>query len=218
MVISPKKSNLPPLALMLGVEVSWLVLLVVHPDDDSEEYGNHGHGLSIASATVPVGPTSAMSRGAQEPMRRRLHRMLGRLFYPAFRARFFDVPFALKSTTRRPSAPSLRRRARASALRSFPCSFAIAARIARTSSTIGSRHMNLRLHQFFRCTDDGCLQASRSTCAFDLATNCCICDVSTIPRHEVRDVIYGGHGNMDGIGMHFGRHRLLLEGAVPRIQ
>ena len=95
-----------------------------------------------------------MSRAPRNSRPRRLHRVLGRLFYPAFRVGFFNEPFALKSTTRRPSAPSLLRRARASALRSFPCSFAISARIPRTSSTIGSRHMNLRLHQFFRRADD----------------------------------------------------------------
>ena len=83
-----------------------------------------------------------MSRASCSSRARRLHRVLGRPCYPAFRGRFFDARFALRSTTRRPSAPSLRRRARAIALRSFPCSFAIAARIARTSSTMGSRHMN----------------------------------------------------------------------------
>jgi hypothetical protein len=38
------------LVLMLGVEVSRLVFLVVHPDDDSEEHGNDAYGLSRASS------------------------------------------------------------------------------------------------------------------------------------------------------------------------
>jgi len=37
-VISPETIEFALFALMLGVEVSGIVLLVVHPDDDSEEH------------------------------------------------------------------------------------------------------------------------------------------------------------------------------------
>ena len=56
------KIELALLALMLGMEVARFVFLVVHPDDDSEEHGNDGHGLSIASSTTPIGQRLRMSR------------------------------------------------------------------------------------------------------------------------------------------------------------
>ena len=69
----------------------------------------------------------------------------------------------------------------------------------------------LCLHQFFGSTDDWCLQASGPTGPIDLATDGGICNVSAIPRHEVRDAIHGGDGNMEGVGMSFSRHDSSLE-------
>ena len=55
-----------------GVEMPRLVLLVVHPNDDSEEHGNDWHRLSIASSMASVGPTTSFSRGGfiVDPRRR----------------------------------------------------------------------------------------------------------------------------------------------------
>jgi len=131
--------------------------------------------------------------------------------YPAFRVCFFGARFAERATTRRPSAPCFRLRARMMASRSFPCSAAIAARMARTSSTIGSFAMISGLHQFFRRADGRRRKASASARVLNLATNRGVRDVRTIPRDQIAHVIHGGDGNVDGIQIRLRGHGMAAE-------
>jgi len=83
-----------------------------------------------------------------------------------------------------------------------------AARVARTSATIGSDHGAgcdpvgspiAVLHQFIRRTQDRCLVPSRSADVLDTSTKDCVRDVGDIPGQHDVNTMTGRHGHVSGV-------------------
>jgi hypothetical protein len=89
---------------------------------------------------------------------------------------------------------------------SKPCDSACFSRMERTSSTIGSFHINLLLKQPFRSANHRAFVAGRITYLTDLVGYHGISQVGTIPRHQKIHCVYCCYRNMCGVRRCSGRN------------
>src|SRR5262245_4497464 len=93
------------------------------------------------------------------------------------------------------------------AWRSYLNRAAYASRMARTSSTIGSCHDILNLHEFFGSTNDRGLIASRPAHVFNVTPDGRVSKVRTVPSEQVLHPVHGRNRNMQSVYYGIGRQR-----------
>src|SRR6266581_4407650 len=69
-------------------------------------------------------------------------------------------------------------------------------RVRWTSATMGSSHMTLVSHKFFRCTDDWHFAAQLLTHHCYSPRDLCVCQVLAIPGKQIVNRVYRRHGNV----------------------
>src|SRR6516165_1576341 len=73
-------------------------------------------------------------------------------------------------------------------------------RVRWTSATMGSSHMTLISHEFFRGTDDRHFTAQLLTHDTYSPGDLCVCQVLAIPGQQIVNGVNRCHGNMRGVG------------------